>query len=110
MTKRIPTCDEVAGMYWWNSMSEPERSAVMQLAKASSVAEAGDWQHRLLKRVEGNGTPASQTDRLGQCGGRLRAAAGDRWARDFLGSVRTDAHGFRGVEFKLEIRDRSEEI
>lgn len=46
MTERTPTSDEVAGMYWWNSMSEPQRSAVMQLAKANSVAEAWDW-HKL---------------------------------------------------------------
>jgi hypothetical protein len=46
VTQHTPTADEVAGMYWWNSMSERERSAVMQLAKANSVAEAWDW-HKL---------------------------------------------------------------
>jgi hypothetical protein len=44
MTEREPTDDELKGMAWWNSMTELQRAAAMQLAKAKTVAEAWDWQ------------------------------------------------------------------
>ena len=48
MTDQTPSADEVAGMYWWNTMSQNERAAVFQLAKANSVAEAWDWHKQAL--------------------------------------------------------------
>jgi hypothetical protein len=48
MTDQAPSADEVAGIYWWNSMSENERGAVLHLAKANSVAEAWDWHKQAL--------------------------------------------------------------
>jgi hypothetical protein len=52
MTERIPTADEIAGMYWWNSLTEQQRAAALQLAKANTVAEAWDWQKR-VRETEG---------------------------------------------------------
>jgi len=46
MSSRKPTADELAGMAWWNNLSERQRSAAMQLAKARTVAEAWDWQKK----------------------------------------------------------------
>jgi hypothetical protein len=44
MTERKPTDDELKGMAWWNSMTEQQRAAAMQVAKANTAAEAWDWQ------------------------------------------------------------------
>jgi hypothetical protein len=44
MTVRKPTADELAAKTCWNTMSERERSTVMQLASANTVAEAWDWE------------------------------------------------------------------
>jgi hypothetical protein len=53
MTERKPTADEIAGMEWWNGMSERERAAALQLAKANTAAEAWDWQKAMLANGEG---------------------------------------------------------
>jgi hypothetical protein len=70
MTDRVPTEDEIAGMYWWNTMTENERGAVLQLAKANSVAEAWDWHKQALatgdaidiKAIYGKGGGVSQDE------------------------------------------------
>jgi hypothetical protein len=82
MTERQPTADEIAGMEWWNGMSERERAAALQLAKANTAAEAWDWQKAMLesgngidvKAVygKGNRAPESETSWAEE---RLRAAA-----------------------------------
>jgi hypothetical protein len=53
MAERKPTADEIAGMAWWNGMSERERAAALQLAKANTAAEAWDWQKAMLADGEG---------------------------------------------------------
>jgi len=53
MTEGKATADEVAGMYWWNSMTEKQRSAALQMAKANSIAEAWDWQKDQLADGQG---------------------------------------------------------
>ena len=53
MSERKPTADELAGMAWWNNMSERERGAALQLAKANTAAEAWDWQKSVLETGEG---------------------------------------------------------
>ena len=47
MTERIPTADEIAGMYWWKSLTEQQRVAALQLAKANTVPEAWNWQKQV---------------------------------------------------------------
>lgn len=37
---RKATADEVAGMAWWNEMSEQQRGITLQLYRATSAAEA----------------------------------------------------------------------
>jgi hypothetical protein len=71
MTDRTSNADEIAGMYWWNRMSENERRAVLQLAKANSVAEAWDWHKQALatgdaidiKAVYGKGNSVIQDEK-----------------------------------------------
>ncbi len=53
MAERKPTADEIAGMGWWNGMSERERAAALQLAKANTVSEAWDWQKAMLANRKG---------------------------------------------------------
>jgi hypothetical protein len=53
MGERKPTADEIAGMAWWNNLSERERSAALQLAKANTAAEAWDWQKAVLESGDG---------------------------------------------------------
>jgi hypothetical protein len=56
VTERKPTADELAGMAWWNTMSERERTSVMQLAKANTVAEAWNWQKLRLREANDDET------------------------------------------------------
>jgi hypothetical protein len=53
MGERKPTADEIAGMAWWNNLSERERSSALQLAKANTAAEAWDWQKSVLESGDG---------------------------------------------------------
>ncbi len=53
MSERKPTADELAGMAWWNNLSERERGAAMQLSKGNTAAEAWDWQKSVLETGEG---------------------------------------------------------
>jgi hypothetical protein len=56
--QRHPTADELAGMQWWNSMSEAERAAALKTAgwkaggtSTPSAAEA--WaEHKRRKHLE----------------------------------------------------------
>ena len=38
--EREPTADELAGIEWWNSMSEPRRADWLQLADSARPADA----------------------------------------------------------------------
>jgi hypothetical protein len=60
MTDREPTADELAGMRWWNEMTEKQRGEAMQLAKATTAAQA--WDHfKLMMQIENeiHGTSSS---------------------------------------------------
>ena len=43
------TADETAALIWWESLSDDARRAAMQLAKATTVAQAWDWQKQALE-------------------------------------------------------------
>jgi hypothetical protein len=51
MTERKPTADEIAGMAWWNGMTEAQRATAMQIAKATTAAQAWDYQ-KLMMQIE----------------------------------------------------------
>ena len=40
---RKPTADDLTGIAWWNSMTEPERAYWLQRAKADAPKQA--WEH-----------------------------------------------------------------
>jgi len=47
-----PTEDELAGMAWWNAMSEAERAEVLYLARTAIVADAWAWHKRQADHVD----------------------------------------------------------
>ena len=44
---REPTADELVGMEWWNSMSEPRRADWLRLADSARPADAWDLADRI---------------------------------------------------------------
>lgn len=48
---REPTADELAGLEWWHSLSEPRRSDWLQLADSTRPAEA--WAEYKRRRMRG---------------------------------------------------------
>lgn len=51
--KRQPTADEIAGMCWWNNLTEPERATALKMAGwqhggtyTPSAADAWAWHQR----------------------------------------------------------------
>jgi hypothetical protein len=48
--ERKPTADELAGIEWWNSMSEPRRADWLQLADSARPADAwAEFKRRSLE-------------------------------------------------------------
>jgi TRAP-type C4-dicarboxylate transport system substrate-binding protein len=55
-TKQKPTADELAGLAWWNGLTEEQRRAALEAANTAIAAEA--WRHHC--RVERNLTLAAK--------------------------------------------------
>ena len=61
MINREPSTDELAGVEWWNSLSEPRRADWLQLAETVRPAEAwAEFKRRTLLANCDDRTPADQ--------------------------------------------------
>ncbi len=47
---REPTADELAGVEWWNSISEPRRADWLQMAESAKPADA--WAEYKRRTIE----------------------------------------------------------
>jgi hypothetical protein len=65
VTERKPTEDEIRGMAWWNNMTEAQRGTAMQLAKATTAAQAWDH-HKLMLEMEAEAAGAAGSSERGQ--------------------------------------------
>ena len=48
---RKPTADDIAGMAWWNSLTEQRRAYWLSVARTSSPRQAWDY-YKLCREVE----------------------------------------------------------
>jgi hypothetical protein len=49
---RCPTADDVAGMAWWNGLTEQRRAYWLQVAKTSVARHAWDY-YKLIREIDG---------------------------------------------------------
>jgi hypothetical protein len=49
--KRKPTEDDIAGMQWWNAMTEQQRSHWLQVSKSNVAQHAWDF-YKQIREVE----------------------------------------------------------